>query len=644
MSKLFRQKLRKEGGVSMIVLTLIIAFFAVLPLSLLTFEVSRYFLIQSELQHVLDCAALSGTAALAQPATASTTSAASLVQSNAMNAAIANFESNGVLKIAFNPSNCQVFPNTGVNNANPAYQNAILNIVLADQQGNPQTTGSLTATTMQVSAAYTDAPIFSSTNNGISPLAGTFTVRASAIGGLPQLDLVLCFDCSGSMDDSTPVFFVNRHWNGSTKQVEYVTIAGTGAATDTIYSFTKPLETGTSLNAAFPQQLSFADYGVPTTQNASPFIFSEGPQFNPGFGGTNLLKGLRANLSFSTNSAIPEQGCPPGNFDPTNPTSTTGNGINWQAYPNLGFTDMVCVPPGYNVNYAVEASRGNLNSAALLKSAMGGNATPSTQLTGFTIATNAYSTYWSAVNSTVQPMFSAQQAAVNFFNQMNTSTNVHISLITFASTASGPTASVQYTDTNNTLNDNVDGNFAGGGGWAGGGVGSWQLPYVPLQQNSFVLQNVINAVQGAPASGTTAAIQPLNAQNGTDIADALQNAIGELTNPALVRPAAKKAIVLFTDGIPTLPTNQTAGTTAALAQAALANKANIPIYTIGLSTNTAIAPQEAIVLGDNLNGSGQGIAFISGVGATYNPVTTPIALQNAFQKIARSLVVLQSQK
>jgi hypothetical protein len=647
MNRMLRHRTRNERGASTTLLVLVIAFFGVLPLALLSFEMSRYFLIQSELQHVTDCAALSGTAALAQPATSSTTTAAAQQQGNAMNAAIANFKSNGVLQVLFNDTNTEANANTTVDNTPPPFQHATINIVLENQQGQPVSTGSLVATTMKVTAAYTDAPVFAGAS--LSAVQGLFTVRAFSVGGLPQLDIVLCFDVSGSMDDATVVSLVNRHWVAATQQVEYTILKS-----DTIYNLALPLPTGTSLNAATPQNLSFADYTTPTTNNTNPYIFSEGTLvYNPNnASNTNKLLGLRANL-ISTGGvpAIPEAGCPPGNFNPANTSAQTVNGNDWNSYPNLGFTDMVWVPPsgGMSVAQAVEASRGNFNDQTTWFKSQGnitatgaynGKTKVSNQVSALPFGPSVYTNYWASVNTNTLPMSLAQQAAVSFFNQMNQSANVHISLITFASTASGNPGAGTYADSNNPLNLNID------TGWAAGGKGNWTLPYVPLQQNAFVLQDVINAVQGAP--GSSPPIPPLTAENGTDIVDALVFARTELTNKALVRPNAKKAIILFTDGVPTVglggvATDETTATNAAITEAGNAQKANIPIYTIGLSTNNAITNLESNALGDGTNGSGQGVAFASGNLATYTGVQNAINLQQAFQKIARGLVVLQSQ-
>jgi hypothetical protein len=633
------KRTRKQSGLSTIILAVVIAFFAVLPLSMLGFELSRMFLAQEQLQHVLDCAALAGTAALAQSPSTSTTGTAYTVtqqQTFAMNAAVANFMQQSILQTNFGTGNVQYYLNTTPPGTPPAIHNAVISIQLQNQTGVAQTTGSLTATTMKISAAYTEAPIFGA--GMLNPLGSQYTVNAYAVGGLPQLDIVLCFDTSGSMDDSTPVYFVNRYWNGTQVHYALVNPAGLSYAAlpssptaaqlqnqATIYNMTQPGMTGTSLNASQPQNLSFANYSA-----SNPLIFSEGP-------GSKSV-GLRANMSKAIGSTPPERGAPPGNYDPKNPATVNGNGINPTASTN-GFTDMVSANSIYGTNYqwAVEASRGNMTDAATLKASQGGSISP--ELTGYTLSSTCYSDYWNSVNNTVLPMSVARTAAVGFFNIMNTSTNAHFSLVTFSTVPGTSTTSV-YTDaTNNPNNENTDKN------WTGGGVGSYPLPMVPLNLTATdQLTPVVNAIQGT--SGTPV-VAPINATGQTDIADSLTTALTQLTDPTKYRPSAKRAIILFTDGIPNQPSGETSLGPMAIAVAKKCAKAGIGVWTIGLSTNPLITVDEQKVLGDNSsNAPYQGITYWSNQPnniATYTPVSNPASLQAAFQQIARQLVVLQGQ-
>src|ERR1700733_4118927 len=253
---------RKASGASFIALILVISFFVVLPLSLLGFEFSRFLLMQQQLHAVTDSAALAGTAALASSPQGFTYAQ---LQQLAMNVAAQTFEQNSILQTNFSTANVTTHLNTGQNMAAPPSHSAVLNITLLDQNGNPQPIGSTTATTMQVQGIYSDTPIF--VGNLLS-IAKVETAWAVSNGGLPQLDLALCFDISGSMDDQTPVVLINRYWDPTNKYASYKTVAS-----GTIFSLCGPPDTGTGLNATQPQNLSFAAYGPPSNQHT--FVFSE---------------------------------------------------------------------------------------------------------------------------------------------------------------------------------------------------------------------------------------------------------------------------------------------------------------------------------------------------------------------------------
>jgi Flp pilus assembly protein TadG len=615
---------RSQRGATTIALILVCAFFVILPLGLLGFEYARYVLLCSQLQSVTDAAALSGTAALASsPAGYTYTDLHNL----AMTVATQTFQQNSVLTTSFGNGNVKVNNNTGTNLGTPPLYTANLNITLLDQNGNPVATDSKDAVTMQIQAIYTDRPVFAS---GILPIANTETASAMSDGGLPQLDLFLCFDVSGSMDDQTPCVLINRQWNPAINTVDYKTIA----SGKTIYDTFQPQPTGTALNALPPQMLSYGAYGPPS--NNAPFIFSEssypagnslvglrGNQFTYAAGS---IPGLPAATKYPPGSLVPEQGWPPGNYDPTNPLSLNGNGKNPNAYAN-GFTDLVVPVPstgGYdfsNIATCVEASRGNMESDAICKQSQGGS-----KINPILPARQAgyYSTYWSQVQNIVAPIAAARQASDNFFYTMNISSNAHFGLSTFSDGAgTSPTSSWPVTTSNCDPS------------WTFSGSNNFPVPLISLDQT---LSNYTPVTQAVDGTGGT---MPLTATGKTDISDSLHAAITQLTDPSKARPRAKKAIILFTDGVPNVPVDTATAQADAFAEAANANKNNIPIYTIGLSQNAAIKPLEDAFLGDGNGGSGKGVAYISGNNAIYVSVTNAADLNKAFQTIARSLVVLQ---
>ncbi|HEY9786734.1 MAG TPA: VWA domain-containing protein [Candidatus Obscuribacterales bacterium] len=631
---------RQERGVTTLALILFLAAFVLLPLSLFGFELARYILMQTQLQSIVDSAALSGTAALA-----SSPSNLTVAQQHTLAMVVAEqtFEQNSILQTNFNAGNVTANRNSGWSTAAPPLYNATLNIWLLDQNGNQRATGDTNAVVMRIEGRYSDQMVFAS---NLFPVGFLETAVAVSDGGLPRLDLFLCFDVSGSMDDETQVVYVKRYWGGNTNRVEYQ-IVHQG---DNIYNSTKPPKEGTGLNAAAPQNLQNCSYGPPSN-SLRQFIASCSP--NPS---GNLLhvplpdNDLRGNqctyppgslppplppaaTKYPNGTLIPEQGWPPGNFDPRNRSLLAGNGLNPNVYGN-GFTDLIVrvndVGPYTFPNAAVcvEASRGNLESAAIFEQSRGGAASAiNPLLSGVTPQAGYYNAYWSQVRNQAEPIATARAAATEFFNTMNVSSNGHFAFVTFAD-GIGTTPTSTWASSSGNIN-NIDGNYAPGG------TGAFPLPLVDLNQSQSNFQEVKDALNGIP--GTTT---PLVATGKTNIADALRRAIDSLTDASKRRPDAKRAIVLFTDGIPNRPVDQATGEARAFTQATRARGFSIPIYTIGLSQNTLIKPDMDRVLGDG-NGTPRGIAWRSRNGALYISVTNRSALNQAFQTIARSLCVLQ---
>ena len=616
---------RQKHGATTVALILVCAFFVILPLGLLGFEFARYTLLCSQLQSVADAAALSGTAALA-----SSPSGYTYVDLHnlAMDVAVQTFKQNSVLTTSFGGGNVVVNKNTGTPLGTPPLYTANLNITLLDQNNNAVATDSKDAVTMKLEAIYTDRPIFAS---GILPIGNTETASSIAFGGLPQLDLFLCFDVSGSMDDQTPIALLNRRWNPAINTVDYKTVV----SGKSIYDTFQPQPTGTALNALPPQNLSYGAY--PSPSNSNPYIFSESA-----YPASNALNGLRGNqftyapgsipgmptaTQYPAGSIIPEQGWPPGNFDPTNTLNANGNGKNPNAYAN-GFTDLVVPVPSIgaydfsNIATCVEASRGNMESDAICLQSQGGskiNPILPARQPGY------YKAYWSQVEKTVDPIAAARTASDNFFYTMNISSNAHFGLNAFSDTA-GANATSIWPTTNNNADE----------AWVNSGTGHFPVPMISINQTATNYDLVTQGVDG------TATTLPLRSTGKTDIADSLHAAITQLIDPTKSRTRAKKAIILFTDGVPNMPGGSTAAAqAAAFTEANLAHSNSIPIYTIGLSQNAAIKPLEDSFLGDNKGGSGNGVAAISGNNAIYVSVTNSADLNKAFQQIARSLVVLQ---
>jgi len=686
---------RSSRGASTIVLVMTLAFFVLLPLALLGFEMSRAFLCQQELHNVCDSAALSGSAAMASapetdpnPPHLPTTYAQR--QQFAMTTAFQTFQYNSILQTPLNGAGTVTpiyNPNSPVAATPPVHQ-CVINLILKDQNGNqvPTTNPGTPAASMTCMAYWTDAPVWAGW--GWLPL-GQYTLQAGSNGGLPLLDIIVCMDVSGSMDDQTPIRFVNRYWDVTTTpghgQIGYNTNVMSGSnpgypsgSNTSMYSIlglnSSGEYTGTALNAYPPQNLSDATYQGAGLNNFE-FDWSETP--NAGIFHYSNLQGLRSNTTITAfkTATMPEAGMPPGNCNPANPNVSTnlpvaGEGNNPHLQDGVGgFTDMIVDSiigqtfSGYTFTdaaTAVEASRGNMENAAVFKSACGwtpsnGVVVPATRLAA--VSPGFFGAYWEYVLQNAQPMSSARLALYDFYNTMNVSSNCHLGLVCFSTTI-GSNATSVWSGTDSTANL-VDASYAAGG------TGTFPNPLISLAgqagtstaaQQLLDFTNVTQADQGVPCptlgqqptwnptSGwlvPPAQTPPLRASGATDIEDALAEGISELTNAADYRTTAKKAIVLFTDGVPNIPGGFGPASTNTLnyVTANDGNTVNIPIYTIGLAdaSNPTLITLENGLLNDNSGG----IAAISGNQAFYVPVANSAQLDQGFQRIARALCELQ---
>jgi Flp pilus assembly protein TadG len=382
--------------------------------------------------------------------------------------------------------------------------------------------------------------------------------------------------------------------------------------------------------------------------------------------------------------------------------STGKTGEIWCApdtglYFNNGFTDLVVAPQNdvgawsyfagfpitvtnngstytfQNCSQILEAERGNCETTAILKQALGGKTYWTSAFEFYNSASGSGSTFtpqsgyfnaaWLYTLQTASPISQAQTAAYNFFETMHISANSHFGMETFAGSAATLSGTANG-DSSVTLSGAgtteaminmpwYDSNYL-----SSSFTINTPLPCIALNQSSdnfnlitgsFLPSSISQYPPTANPDATLTSNLPLVPTTGTDIADALNQAVTIMNNSTYVRATAKKALILFTDGVPNEPTSALVGYNDAITQAQQAGSYTpvIPIYTIGLSQNTTILPLENNLLGDGQsNGSGgtnpQGIAYYSAPNtARYYSVTNPLNMESAFQQIARSLCVIE---
>ena len=616
-------------------MTFFVAVFVILPAGLLAFELARYNLLAQELSNVTDAAALAGSAAMV-----SAPRALSLprIHDLAIESALITFEQNSVGSTKFSPKNVTLHANSLTSEPpNQPYQ-AALNVALLDNQDQLQAIGSNLVKKLRVHSLYKDKPAFACFLN----LNPTMLVSATADGGLPKLDVFICFDASGSMDDQTEVSLLRRYWNANERMVDYKRLA-----TGTIYNLFKPPPTGTALNAFWPQNLSYGSYGGQDA-NGSPWVFSEGSQATAVK--MNRLRCAKTprlaanNLPFAKpDNTLSEQGQPPGNYDPQKPENPQGNGVVPDANPT-GYTDLIVKAQntaGYvypNLATCLEASRGNLESKKAFDQSRGGeNTRINPDLQGVTPKAGYYVNYWTQVQQAAQPISDVRNIVLSFVDSVNQSADAHFGVDVFSDTA-GENPGDYWKATPHKIDIN----------YASGGRDLFPLPLINLDQSSNRYPEVVSAFQGTSVGNIDGVPDnhrlAIGATGKTNIAAALHVAIDQLADHGKSRNLAKKAIVLFTDGVANEPFDIYSANSAVMKEAQRACQAGIPIYTIGFSQNNDVKPLEDKLLGDGKHGSGMGIAYASGNHATYTSVQTTRDLKDCFQTIARSLVVLRQHR
>ncbi len=582
-----RSVLRKSRGQSMVVLIGIIVLLILFPIGLFSYEVNRIESSRQQLRVACESAALAAAATLASQDNLDTVQA----QTDATQTALTTFQQNMVIGV---PLNTAVL--AGNNSDSPAPENSSLFVEFLDPNNNnqPVALGDPNGKTVRITASFGLKPAF-----GPFLGMGSVPLRVTNSGGVPDLDVVLCFDCSGSIDDQTLVSFVKREWAGDpvNGQINY-TIARTASGVNGqghIYDILGPVPSGTRLNALPPQYLDLSNSNV-----RRPLTFSES-------GGTT--KGLRG---------ATDSGARPGNRPPG--TATTGNAqtftdlvvnIDGKAtFAGLTTSDGYAFP---TIGTVVEAARGNLETMALFTNSGASRSVPSS----VTPRVGYQAKYLQLAATLMSPLGEAQRAAADFFTVMNTNTKGHFALVCFSDIAG---TAANYTYNESKVSDT----------YTPAGTANFPIPTIALNPGLGVTNY----------TDITTALPTTRATTATNIGDAVNRAVTQLRSSS--RPGSKKAIVLFTDGMPTQggPLSTDPETNARQA-AVQAKNAGIPIYSIGLAQNPEIIPDEVRTLThQNSDPASGGVSGIAGNGGQFFLVTNSDDLRKTFENIARQLVQL----
>lgn len=341
-----------------------IALFVVATLGFFAVEVARTTIVRNQLRTASESAALAGIAALSgssllDPATS---------QRQALSAARMVFEKNDVLGQMLN--NVETDFGASPNANHVKLQMRFLN----PKAGNaPVDIGDPNGKVLEIKAKF-----------GMSPLTAAFVgmqdavlpLEAEARGGVGDLDVVLCFDVSGSMDDQTKMTHVRRRWDAGSSRI--------------VYDVVNQGRLATGAGAVRPQALEYA--------------------------------GLNADLRGPN-----EAGTPPGNYSAAVPeTGMTDAVVNLDENDSFaGFSEDGFSFP--NVAVMVEASRGNLENATVFADSRAntGAAAVVSPRPGY------QAKYFELAAKHTHPIAEAKAAAEDFYRLMNKNANTHFGLVAF---------------------------------------------------------------------------------------------------------------------------------------------------------------------------------------------------------------------
>ncbi len=624
--KVFR--FRNQLGAGIAVITLVICALLIGSLGFFSFEVIRHNTASDELRSACEAAALAAAAAMASSDSTDPT----MTHNNAIAAAQETFRRNTILgkmltdvdTTSMTRSNCDSF-------VAPNDKTAIF-VEFQDPNSSPPNQpvtdlSSPNGRIVHVGAMFTNEPPF-----GKFLGIPSAPIRTGADGRVPQLDLVMCFDVSGSIDDQTPVTFVRRIWkatrNKNLGSADDATGGGPGAilysvcpgragsptpgglAQGNIYDILHPSPIGTGVDGVPPQNLQDADGGV----NDRRYVFSVAMR--------------------TKDAAVLADAAPPGNHpvggDPYGQYDFSDMVVNIDGKKTFAGTSISSGGVTYDfpdVATLVEAARGNLDTDAAFKSSKASDSVPA----GISFKPGYQAVYRLAALNNTQPIGAARDAALTFFQIMHNNTDAHFGLVAFSSSASSVPNGTRGPD------QSVSSNYSEGG--------STTIPFpgIPLDSSDTKLTDVLAAIPKTQADGSTA------------MADALDTAVNMLKkSSSQTRSGAKKAILMFTDGQPTVPR---VGSRSWTTIADTARTEGIAIYSVGLAQNKEIIPDECEHLNakagktinykdpttgvaDSYTPTQEGMASVAGNNGQFFLVTDVADLRYVFENIARHLVQL----
>ena len=528
-----------------IVICMLLGLLIIPMIGIFTFEYVRALTMHAQLKHAVQAAALAGVARLAS----SDELDPMVSHQRAMNSARTIFKANFVNQYPLAGATDATTPDN-----DPGPNDSSIFVEFLNPKNNYQSVelGNTDGHVVHAVGAFGLVPVF--TRFFQIGLGGPYTIRAEGWGEVPDIDIALSFDTSGSIDDQTPISIVHYLWDktASPERVR-IRVANNGAASGLMFDLTNPVPTGTGLNAEFIQNLG-------SDQNRHPY------RFQPSIRNTASVNGPPGNHPTVSMTQYT-------NYNPS-PTHSTNRWHYTHFLVNTNVdSDNKAVYPMFfgsvrvdNVYEHCALASGWLDSTAAFNQARL-NTCPEIDITPFSGAKNQY---LQAIVPHIQPIGAAQEAAQQFFTILNNNTDSHFAFCSFnTNAASSPTqkktgwrVSSSYTTA---------------------GQGSYADPGVPMDKNDSKYTEIFNLIPQTIAEGST------------NISGSINRCKGWIQTGG--RPGAEGAIVVFTDGQP----NAGGGIPGAYTAADSCKDLGITIHAIGLAQNSSVIPAEVDTLNNQEN-------------------------------------------
>ncbi|HEY9871622.1 MAG TPA: vWA domain-containing protein [Candidatus Obscuribacterales bacterium] len=464
--------LRQPRGQVIAPLGIIIGALIIAVLGMFAFEIGRMVIARDQLRAATDAAALAGAATLASSDLVSVSQA----HQAAINAAETIFRSNDVFGTTLNTLH------TGRGSV-PARASK-LNYIWRNASGAEVGASDPNGRVLEVQATFGYVPLFAGlfgTDAIVMPL------NVTSQGGVPKLDVIVCFDVSGSMDDATKVTLVKRRWDTTNNRVVY-DLVNDGVVRDL-----------GNMEACFYPQWLFSDFGDELRNKAGLYL-------PPGNEPTEAAKPENAGAASQASNSTIYTDCVINLDDNDTFGGFTGS------YQGASYSF-----PNYQV--LVEAARGNLDNASRFDSSQADTA--AADLAGVAPAAKYQEAYESFALANVQPIADARTACNEFFDVLYKDTQAHFGFVAFSSNIGD---SDEYTESRPRITNYVppDQNMT---------VKKFRLGVSKTHDN---YDKVKEGVDGTRPGGSTYFEPPLKFAIDSLLANG--------------RDEAVKAIVLFTDG------------------------------------------------------------------------------------------------